>query len=221
MWSIGFSIFSFLLFLFSRPVDYSSKVRYNVEMHDITSFVPCITHSQYLVSSTRELMTLGLGGQWHYNCIYYFETARSISEEFSSGDRDTKPISSRGDSESESVPPPSSTTTATSSTSTSRSHEKERERDRERDEETIKVYDGNQGVRRRQFRAVHVPRTATTDQVLSIALKAFHITKPTSNYYLTDAYDEESPVGDPNPIPNLKRREGKRPAVFLRFRYVS
>jgi diacylglycerol kinase (ATP) len=140
--------------------------------------------------------------------------ARSISEEFSSGDRDTKPLSSRGDSESETV----QAAGTSSQSSSSKSQDREREKDKERDEETIKVYDGNQGVRRRQFRPIHASKSATTEQVLSSALKAFHITKPTENYYLTDAYDDESTVQDPNPVQSLKRREGKRPAVFLRFR---
>jgi diacylglycerol kinase (ATP) len=107
---------------------------------------------------------------------------------------------------------------STPSSGSSKGHDRDKEKDKEKDEETIKVYDGNQAVRRRQFRVIHMSRGATTDQVLSTALKAFHITKPTSNYYLTDAYDEECTVSDPNPVGNLKRKEGKRPAVFLRFR---
>jgi len=110
-------------------------------------------------------------------------------------------LPSRGDSESDSAP---------SGQSSSSKHEK--------DEETIKVYDGNQGLRRRQFRPITISRSATVDQILSAALRAFHITKPTDSYYLTDAYDEGIRVVDPNPILNLKRREGKRPAVFIRFR---
>jgi len=129
--------------------------------------------------------------------------ARSISEEFSSGDRDVKPMTSRGDSETDSIPPPSSS---------SSKHDK--------DEESIKVYDGNQGLRRRQFRPVLISKSATVDQILSAALRAFHITKPTDSYYLTDAYDEGARVTDPNPISSLKRREGKRAAVFIRFRYL-
>lgn len=62
--------------------------------------------------------------------------------------------------------------------------------EKEKDEEAIKVYDGNQGLRRRQFRPVVVSKLATVDEILRTGLKAFHITKPTENYYLTDAYDE-------------------------------
>lgn len=108
---------------------------------------------------------------------------------------------SRGDSESESMSAPPNPQSK---------HEK--------DEETIKVYDGNQGLRRRQFRPVMISKSATVDQILAAGLKAFHITKPTANYYLTDAYEEGTQVTDPNPIASLRRREGKRPAVFIRFR---
>ncbi|EFN68794.1 Diacylglycerol kinase theta [Camponotus floridanus] len=96
---------------------------------------------------------------------------------------------------------------------------KEKE-DKERgDEEMIKVYDGNNSLRRRIFRVIPVPRQATTEQVLTLALRAFHITKDPSNFYLTDLYAaEETELYDPMPVLNLNRQEGKRPAVFLRFK---
>ncbi|XP_072765864.1 diacylglycerol kinase theta isoform X7 [Anoplolepis gracilipes] len=96
---------------------------------------------------------------------------------------------------------------------------KEKE-DKERgDEEMIKVYDGNSSLRRRIFRVIPVPRQATTEQVLTLALRAFHITKDPSNFYLTDLYAaEETELCDPTPVLNLNRQEGKRPAVFLRFK---
>ncbi|XP_032687985.1 diacylglycerol kinase theta isoform X5 [Odontomachus brunneus] len=92
--------------------------------------------------------------------------------------------------------------------------------DKERgDEEMIKVYDGNNSLRRRIFRVISVPRQATTEQVLTSALRAFHITKDPSNFYLTDLYaTEETELCDPTPVLNLNRKEGKRPAVFLRFK---
>ncbi|KAL6449236.1 hypothetical protein ACFW04_000708 [Cataglyphis niger] len=96
---------------------------------------------------------------------------------------------------------------------------KEKE-DKERgDEEMIKVYDGNSSLRRRIFRVIPVPRQATTEQVLTLALRAFHITKDPGNFYLTDLYAaEETELCDPTPVLNLNRQEGKRPAVFLRFK---
>lgn len=46
--------------------------------------------------------------------------------------------------------------------------------------EMIKVYDGNNSLRRRIFRVITVPRQATTEQVLTSALRAFHITRDPS-----------------------------------------
>ncbi|XP_073992573.1 diacylglycerol kinase theta isoform X4 [Rhodnius prolixus] len=119
---------------------------------------------------------------------------RSISEEFSSGD-------SRYRDNEENI------------------HSRDRKDKEDRDEEVIKVYDGNNSVRRRIFRTITVSRLATTEHVLTQALRAFHITKDIMNFYLTDLYATyEIPLTDPSPIQNLTRREGKRPAVFLRFK---
>ena len=64
-----------------------------------------------------------------------------------------------------------------------------------------------------------ISKHATLNQLLVAALKTFHILQDPSNYYLSDAYAaEESVLTDPNPIDQLMKREGKRPAVFLRFR---
>lgn len=43
--------------------------------------------------------------------------------------------------------------------------------------ETIKVFDGNCSLRRRIFRAITVPRTCTLEQLLTTALRAFHIAR--------------------------------------------
>lgn len=41
------------------------------------------------------------------------------------------------------------------------------------------------------------------------------------NFYLTDAYGLNEPVlEDPNPINNVTRLGGKKPAVFLRLKLV-
>lgn len=43
--------------------------------------------------------------------------------------------------------------------------------------------------------------------------------KNSGNFYLTDLYAaEETELCDPTPVLNLNRQEGKRPAVFLRFK---
>ncbi|XP_011051496.1 PREDICTED: diacylglycerol kinase theta isoform X6 [Acromyrmex echinatior] len=89
----------------------------------------------------------------------------------------------------------------------------------DKDREMIKVCDGNNSLKRRIFRVISIPRQATTEQVLTSALRAFHITKDPSNFYLTDLYAvEETELCDPTPVLNLNRKEGKRPAVFLRFK---
>ncbi|XP_018360967.1 PREDICTED: diacylglycerol kinase theta isoform X5 [Trachymyrmex cornetzi] len=96
---------------------------------------------------------------------------------------------------------------------------KEKEDKDRGDEEMIKVCDGNNSLRRRIFRVISIPRQATTEQILTSALRAFHITKDPSNFYLTDLYAvEETELCDPTPVLNLNRKEGKRPAVFLRFK---
>uniref|UniRef100_A0A0A9W342 Diacylglycerol kinase n=1 Tax=Lygus hesperus TaxID=30085 RepID=A0A0A9W342_LYGHE len=125
---------------------------------------------------------------------------RSISEEFSSGDGRFR---DNDDSSLHATP----------------QGRERKEKEVDRDEEVIKVYDGNSSVRRRIFRTITVSRLATTEHVLTQALRAFHITKDPLNFYLTDLYAPyEMPLVDPGPIQNLTRREGKRPAVFLRFR---
>ncbi|XP_076672920.1 diacylglycerol kinase theta isoform X6 [Andrena cerasifolii] len=130
--------------------------------------------------------------------------ARSISEEFSSGD-----ARYRDNGE----PCPGGTHGRDP-----RSPKEKEDKDRG-DEEMIKVYDGNNSLRRRIFRVISVPRQATTEQVLTSALRAFHITKDPSSFYLTDLYaTDESELCDPTPVLNLNRKEGKRPAVFLRFK---
>lgn len=49
--------------------------------------------------------------------------------------------------------------------------------------ETIKVFDGNCSLRRRIFRAITVARTCTLEQLLTTALRAFHIARePTVSF---------------------------------------
>jgi diacylglycerol kinase (ATP) len=125
---------------------------------------------------------------------------RSISEEFSSGDTRYR--------ESEDYP-----------------HTREKGKEKEdRDEEIIKVYDGNGSFRRHIFRLISVSRQSTTEELLIAALREFHITKDLGSFYLTDIYATEVSrlgevcVADPLPVMSLHCKEGRRPAVFLRFR---
>lgn len=144
-------------------------------------------------------------------------TARSISEEFSSGD------AARLRDEEYASRPECSGAASHSQQSTHKSDKGDNKRDKEkeeRDEETIKVFDGNLSLRRRIFRAITVPRQCTLEQLLTTSLRAFHITRDPTAFYLTDLYapgNEEVRVQDPHPVLNLHRIEGKRPAIFLRF----
>lgn len=157
------------------------------------------------------------------HCFYLFFflnviSARSISEEFSSGE------AARLRDEDYSSKPESSGSGSHSRSETTHKSEKGDKRDKEkeeRDEETIKVFDGNCSLRRRIFRAITVSRQCTLEQLLTTSLRAFHITRETHAFYLTDLYapgNEEVRLQDPLPVINLHRIEGKRPAIYLRFR---
>lgn len=59
--------------------------------------------------------------------------------------------------------------------------------------------------------------------MLSLLIKPMYIyfffRENSGNFYLTDLYAaEETELCDPTPVLNLNRQEGKRPAVFLRFK---
>lgn len=87
--------------------------------------------------------------------------------------------------------------------------------------ETIKVFDGNYSLRRRIFRPVTVSRTCSVDQLLSASLRSLHISRDPNKFYVTDLYapgGEEVRCQDPQPVMSLHRIEGKRPAIYLRFR---
>lgn len=165
---------------------------------------------------------LGLYSEW-FKYFFYF-SARSISDDFSSGD-----TARYRDSEDYAQPH-----------AQTRDRDKQNKEKDDRDEgrvwikygitlkvniffswyvEVIKVYDGNNSYRRRIFRTIVVSRQASLKQLLTQALRAFHITKDPSFFHLTDVYSsDESPLQDPTPVLSLHRREGKRPAVYLRFK---
>ncbi|KAG8225526.1 hypothetical protein J437_LFUL006065 [Ladona fulva] len=144
--------------------------------------------------------------------------ARSISEEFSSGDTRFR---EGGGEDGQPTGPHGTSSVSSSSTphgAGGKVDKAARERE-ERDEEVVKVYDGNNSMRRRIFRPVTIPRLTSTDQLLSAAMRAFHITKDPGNFYLTDAYSpDETVLADPLPLQSVIRKEGKRPALFLRFK---
>ncbi|XP_066257964.1 diacylglycerol kinase theta isoform X1 [Euwallacea similis] len=129
--------------------------------------------------------------------------AHSTSEEFSSGD------ASRYREVDEN-----------SQYSSKDKQDKQKRGDDEKDDEImIKVFDGNTSLRRRIFRVLIVNRSASVNELLIRALRAFHISKDLDQFYLTDIYSQDEDVlQDPTPALNLHRKEGKRPAVFLRFK---
>ncbi|XP_037820270.1 uncharacterized protein LOC119609521 isoform X1 [Lucilia sericata] len=169
---------------------------------------------------------------------YHKRRARSISEEFSSGDtprfKDEESVdrieamavvpggSAAGCSSggSSSHHRPDSQLGHKSDKSDKEKEKKEKERE-EKDIEAIKVFDGNNSFRRQLYRVIVVPRTYTLEQLLTTALRAFHISRDPSAFYLTDLYapagNEDAPLQDPNPVLSLNHLEGKRPAIFLRF----
>lgn len=83
------------------------------------------------------------------------------------------------------------------------------------------MFDGNLALRRRIYRVIIVPKNCDIETLLSTALRAHHITRDLKGFYLTDVYaigNEESRLENPAPVLSLTRVEGKRPAIFLRFR---
>ncbi|PNF19050.1 Diacylglycerol kinase theta, partial [Cryptotermes secundus] len=154
------------------------------------------------VSAVMKRLSLVLPRSCKGNCHTSppYMRARSISEEFSSGDTRYR--------DNDDYP-----------------HTREKGKEKEdRDEEIIKVYDGNGSFRRRIFRLICVSRQSTTEELLTAALREFRITKDPGSFYLTDVYASEvSRLGevnvvDPLPVMSLHCKEGRRPAVFLRFR---
>ncbi|KAH8362753.1 hypothetical protein KR084_000747 [Drosophila pseudotakahashii] len=184
---------------------------------------------------------------------YQKRRARSISEEFSSGDtprfKDEEsasktesghgPTSSGGGAGGSGAGGSSAAGASASAAGGSSGHyrpdsgsghksdksEKDREKkEKEREEkdiEMIKVFDGNNSFRRQQYRVIIVQRTYTLEQLLTTALRAFHITRDPQAFYLTDLYApagmEDTPMLDPTPVLSLTHLEGKRPAIYLRF----
>ncbi|KAG5673344.1 hypothetical protein PVAND_003403 [Polypedilum vanderplanki] len=146
--------------------------------------------------------------------------ARSISDDLSSGDAARFRDDEYGKTETASGM--SSSSARNESAHKGERDKEKKEKDKEEFEETIKVFDGNCSLRRRIFRVITVPRTCNLEQLLTTALRAFHIAREPNQFYLTDLYatngDDDVHIQDPTPILNLHKIEGKRPAIFLRFR---
>uniref|UniRef100_A0A0A1WHJ2 Diacylglycerol kinase n=1 Tax=Zeugodacus cucurbitae TaxID=28588 RepID=A0A0A1WHJ2_ZEUCU len=160
-----------------------------------------------------------------------YSCPRSISEEFSSGDtprlKDDESVIKTDTMHASAVSGGSGASSHYRQESSHKSDKsdkdktkKERESE-EKDIEMIKVFDGNNSFRRQLYRVISVPRTYTLEQLLTTALRAFHITREPSAFYMTDLYAasgmEDAPLQDPTPVMNLTHLEGKRPAIYLRF----
>ncbi|GIX91879.1 hypothetical protein CDAR_511782 [Caerostris darwini] len=93
-------------------------------------------------------------------------------------------------------------------------------KEKDKDDEVIKVYDGNASLKRRMFRTITVLRNAVKEEMICAALRAFHISDDPKHYYLTDVYGDppEKEIEEFMPVQSLTRKEGKRPAILLRYR---
>ncbi|CAJ0958372.1 unnamed protein product, partial [Mesorhabditis belari] len=90
------------------------------------------------------------------------------------------------------------------------------------DYEVLRIFDGNNSLRNQVFRTASVPKTASVQQIRDSALRRFHIQDNPDNYYVTqvtnDLTGEEESLEDPVPLRNVKRPEGRRAQIFLRYR---
>ncbi|CAL1279215.1 unnamed protein product [Larinioides sclopetarius] len=93
-------------------------------------------------------------------------------------------------------------------------------KEKDKEDEVIKVYDGNASLKRRMFRTITILRNATREEMVCAALRAFHISDDPKHYYLTDVYGDppEKEIEEFMPVQSLTRKEGKRPAILLRYR---
>ncbi|KAL5236368.1 hypothetical protein ACI65C_003778 [Semiaphis heraclei] len=92
----------------------------------------------------------------------------------------------------------------------------------EKNEELVKVYDGDASYLKHNSFTVKVPKAVKTETLISTILQSLNISQSAENFYLTDAYGLNAQVlEDPNPIKNVTRLGGKKPAVFLRLKQDS
>ncbi|XP_063387709.1 diacylglycerol kinase theta isoform X2 [Cydia fagiglandana] len=136
-----------------------------------------------------------------------YSRARSVSEEFSSGCEGRS--GSGGGS-----------TGAPADQDHRPDHKQHRDRTPDdRDEEVVKVYDGEAAWSRRLYRPVVVGRNWNERELVSAALRAFHVAREPEQFELTDALaGDEPPLKDPTPLARVTRLPNKRPALFLRFK---
>ncbi|KAL3990847.1 Diacylglycerol kinase accessory domain family protein [Acanthocheilonema viteae] len=89
------------------------------------------------------------------------------------------------------------------------------------DYENLRIFDGNSSVRKHEYRTVIVPKTASVQQIRDVALRRFHINDNPDCYYITQVLNndgEEELLEDPLPLRNVRRPEGRRAQIFLRYK---
>lgn len=81
------------------------------------------------------------------------------------------------------------------------------------------MYDGEAAWTRRLYRPVVVGRNWNVCELVSAALKAYHVAREPHEFELTDALAGDEPLlQDPVPLSKVTRLPNKRPALFLRFK---
>uniref|UniRef100_A0A914WG94 Diacylglycerol kinase n=1 Tax=Plectus sambesii TaxID=2011161 RepID=A0A914WG94_9BILA len=89
------------------------------------------------------------------------------------------------------------------------------------DTELLRIFDGNNSLRTQVYRTVSVQKTASVQQIRDAALRRFHIQDTPELYYVTQVVNEEGAeelLEDPVPLRNVKRPEGRRAQIFLRYK---
>uniref|UniRef100_A0A0R3R1S7 diacylglycerol kinase (ATP) n=1 Tax=Brugia timori TaxID=42155 RepID=A0A0R3R1S7_9BILA len=89
------------------------------------------------------------------------------------------------------------------------------------DYENLRIFDGNSSLRKHEYRTATVPKTASMHQIRDVALRRFHISDNPDCYYVTQVHNdngEEELLEDPLPLRNVRRPEGRRAQIFLRYK---
>ncbi|OZC10924.1 hypothetical protein X798_02068 [Onchocerca flexuosa] len=89
------------------------------------------------------------------------------------------------------------------------------------DYEILRIFDGNGSLRKCVYRTAIVPKIASMQQIRDMALRRFHISDNPDCYYITQVLNdngEEELLEDPLPLRNVRRPEGRRAQIFLRYK---
>nr|CRZ23305.1 Bm305 [Brugia malayi] len=89
------------------------------------------------------------------------------------------------------------------------------------DYENLRIFDGNSSLRKYKYRTAIVPKIVSIQQIRDVALRRFHISDNPDCYYVTQVHNdngEEELLEDPLPLRNVRRPEGCRAQIFLRYK---